>query len=169
MRRLFWLSDRQFELIKPHLPYRAAGRRREDDRRIISGIIHVLQSGCRWRDCPPEYGPSTTVYNRYNRWSQKGHWQYLFAALTAALSGTPNRYPSTHPTLKSTAAPAAEKGGFCSGHRPHQGRPQHQSPRHKRRALPPPGVLPDPRSDRRHHGRRYAERVSAECPLPLGR
>jgi transposase len=61
MRRLFWLSDRQFELIKPHLPYRAAGKRREDDRRIISGIIHVLQSGCRWRDCPPEYGPSTTV------------------------------------------------------------------------------------------------------------
>ena len=60
MGRLFWLSDRQFELIKPHLPYRAAGKRREDDRRIISGIIHVLQSGCRWRDCPPEYGPSTT-------------------------------------------------------------------------------------------------------------
>ena len=27
MRRLFWLSDRQFELIKPHLPYRAAGKR----------------------------------------------------------------------------------------------------------------------------------------------
>ena len=73
MGRLFWLSDRQFELIKPHLPYRAAGKRREDDRRIISGIIHVLQSGCRWRDCPPEYGPSTTVYNRYNRWAQKGH------------------------------------------------------------------------------------------------
>ena len=57
MGRLSWLSDRQFELIKPHLPYRAAGKRREDDRRIISGIIHVLQSGCRWRDCPPEYGP----------------------------------------------------------------------------------------------------------------
>ena len=91
MGRLFWLSDRQFELIKPHLPYRAAGKRREDDRRIISGIIHVLQSGCRWRDCPPEYGPSTTVYNRYNRWSQKGHWQYLFAELTAVLSGTPEQ------------------------------------------------------------------------------
>ena len=91
MGRLFWLSDRQFELIKPHLPYRAAGKRREDDRRIISGIIHVLQSGCRWRDCPPEYGPSTTVYNRYNRWSQKVHWQYLFAELTAVLSGTPEQ------------------------------------------------------------------------------
>lgn len=25
------------------------------------------QAGCRWQDCPPEYGPSTTVYNRYHR------------------------------------------------------------------------------------------------------
>ena len=98
MRRLFWLSDRQWELIMPHLPYRAAGRRREDDRRIISGIIHVLQSGCRWRDCPPEYGPPTTIYNRYNRWSQKGHWQYLFAALTERLAGAPDQVSidSTH-------------------------------------------------------------------------
>lgn len=70
---------------------RAAGRRRADDRRIISGIIHVLQSGCRWRDCPPAYGPYTTIYNRYNRWAQRGHWQYLFAAPTEALAGTPDR------------------------------------------------------------------------------
>ena len=112
MRRLFWLSDRQFELIKPHLPYRAAGRRRADDRRIISGIIHVLQSGCRWRDCPSEYGPSTTVYNRYNRWSQKGHWQYLFAALTAALSGTPEQISiySTH--VKAHRSAGGGKGGL---------------------------------------------------------
>ena len=45
MRGLFWLSDQQWAAIKPHLPYYAAGKRREDDRRIISGIIHVLQSG----------------------------------------------------------------------------------------------------------------------------
>jgi transposase len=112
MGRLFWLSDRQFELIKPHLPYRAAGKRREDDRRIISGIIHVLQSGCRWRDCPPEYGPSTTVYNRYNRWSQKGHWQYLFAELTAALSGTPEQISIDASHVKVHRCAGGGKGGL---------------------------------------------------------
>ena len=45
MRGLFWLSDEQWAAIKPHLPYYAAGKRREDNRRIISGIIQVLQSG----------------------------------------------------------------------------------------------------------------------------
>ena len=112
MGRLFWLSDRQFELIKPHLPYRAAGKRREDDRRIISGIIHVLQSGCRWRDCPPEYGPSTTVYNRYNRWSQKGHWQYLFAELTAILSGTPEQISIDATHVKVHRCAGGGKGGL---------------------------------------------------------
>ena len=112
MKRQFWLSDRQWELIKPHLPYRAAGKRREDDRRIISGIIHLLQSGCRWRDCPPEYGPSTTVYNRYNRWSQKGIWQYMFAELTAALSGTPEQVSMDASHVKVHRCADGGKGGL---------------------------------------------------------
>ncbi len=35
--------------------------------RVISGILHVLKAGCRWCDCPADYGPSTTVYNRVNQ------------------------------------------------------------------------------------------------------
>ena len=37
-----------------------------DDRRELSGIVHVLKPGCRWQDCPCIYGPPTTVYNRFN-------------------------------------------------------------------------------------------------------
>jgi transposase len=29
--------------------------------------MHVLKIGCRWEDCPPEYGPHKTIYNRFNR------------------------------------------------------------------------------------------------------
>jgi len=65
--KVFWLDDLQWSVLEPHLPTKQTGPKRKDDRRIISGIIHVLQSGCRWQDCPPEYGPSTTVYNRYHR------------------------------------------------------------------------------------------------------
>jgi len=52
-----------------------------DDRRVISGIIHVLKSGCRWCDCPPEYGPATTIYNRFVRWAERGVWERLFRVL----------------------------------------------------------------------------------------
>ena len=30
---------------------------RVDERRVISGIVHVLQSGCRWKDAPAIYAP----------------------------------------------------------------------------------------------------------------
>src|SRR5260221_10399658 len=57
---LFWLNDRQWARIKAHLPTGLTGPERDDDRRIISGIVHMLQSGARWRDCPREYGASTS-------------------------------------------------------------------------------------------------------------
>ena len=78
---LFWLNDRQWARIEPHLPTGLTGPERDDDRRIISGIIHMLQSGARWRDCPREYGPYTTVYNRFNRWAKRGRWCAIFEAL----------------------------------------------------------------------------------------
>ena len=51
---------------------------------MISGIFHVLKSGCRWGDCPTDYGPATTVYNRFNRWSARGFWLKLLDALVDA-------------------------------------------------------------------------------------
>ena len=76
----FWLNDRQWSAIEALLPRNQPGARRVDDRRVISGIVHVLKVGCRWEDCPALYGPSTTVYNRFNRWSRRGLWQRLFEA-----------------------------------------------------------------------------------------
>lgn len=79
----FWLSDEAWAAIAPLLPTNQPGARRVDDRRVISGIIHVLKSGCRWKDCPAIYGPSTTIYNRFNRWSWKGIWGRIFLELVA--------------------------------------------------------------------------------------
>lgn len=73
---LFWLSHGAWAAIEPHLP-RA---RPVDDRRVISAIFHVLKSGGRWCDCPADCGPSTTVYNRFNRWSARGFWLKLLNA-----------------------------------------------------------------------------------------
>jgi len=49
---LFWLSDEQWARIEPHLPSDVRGKERVDDRRVISGILHVLKSGCRWKRLP---------------------------------------------------------------------------------------------------------------------
>ncbi len=44
---LFWLTDEQFSKLQPLLPTDTRGKARVDDRRVISGIIHVLKSGGR--------------------------------------------------------------------------------------------------------------------------
>ena len=78
---LFWLSDEQWAGIQPLLPTDVRGKERVDDRRVISGIVFVIKSGCRWCDCPPEYGPAKTIYNRFVRWAERGVWERLFREL----------------------------------------------------------------------------------------
>jgi transposase len=44
-----------------------------------SSIVFARAAG--GRALPDEYGPYMTVFNRYNRWSQRGLWQRIFEAL----------------------------------------------------------------------------------------
>jgi len=83
-RDCFWLNERQFARLEPHLPTDTRGKPRVDDRRVISGIVHVLKSGCRWIDAPAVYGPRKTLYNRFVRWAAKGVWVDIFHALASA-------------------------------------------------------------------------------------
>lgn len=58
------------------------------DGQQLPALLHAeltqrTMHGCRWRDVPLEYGLATTVYNRYNRWSQRGVWPRLFKPLAA--------------------------------------------------------------------------------------
>ena len=57
MAELFWLSDEQWQAMAPFMPTNQPGARRKDDRTILSGILHVIKCGCRWKDsrCPSGY------------------------------------------------------------------------------------------------------------------
>ena len=112
-RNLFWLSDEQWNRIKSHLPTDVRGVERVDDRRVISGIVHVLKSGCRWCDCPAEYGPPTTIYNRFVRWARRGIWESLFRELAENGGVTAMQMiDSTH--VKAHRSAAGGKGGSKS-------------------------------------------------------
>jgi transposase len=112
-KQLYWLDDAQWKRLKPLLPQGRRGAHRVDDRRVISGIMHMLRSGARWRDCPTDYGPYTTVYNRFNRWSRQGIWSDIFYALTGStgMVGTMS-IDSTH--IKAHRSAAGAKGGPSS-------------------------------------------------------
>jgi hypothetical protein len=73
----FWLSNQQWAVLEPLIPLNRRGVKPKRNREIISGIVHILKVGCRWRDCPEVYGPHITIYNRFNRWSRDGIWQSI--------------------------------------------------------------------------------------------
>ena len=110
MARLFWLSDAAWAAIEPHLPHGRPGKPRVDDRRVISGILHILKTGGRWRDVPAEYGPPTTIYNRFNRWSRRGLWQRLFERIAGA-GEMPSELSLDSTHVKAHRSAAGGKGG----------------------------------------------------------
>ena len=112
MSDLFYLRPDQFDRIKRYLPY-PHGNPRVDDLRVISGIIFVIKRGLQWRDAPEEYGPHKTLYSRFIRWSRKGIFNKIFAALVEE-RGKPDRVmiDATHLKAHRTAASPLKKGMF---------------------------------------------------------
>jgi len=109
----FWLNDGQWGKIAPLLPPYVRGKRRVDDRRVISGIIQVILSGCRWSEAPLEYGPRKTLYNRFVRWAVRGIWERVFMALARA-GGPPAEalLDSTHVKVHRSASTGRRKKGI---------------------------------------------------------
>lgn len=111
MAGFFWFSDAQWARIELLLPTDTRGKDRVDDRRVLSGIVHVLQSGGRWSDAPSEiYGPKKTLYNRFVRWAERGIWTGIFGAL-AGDEESPDRLFIDSSCIKAHRTAGGEKRG----------------------------------------------------------
>lgn len=107
----FWFSDAQWGRIAPLLPNDTRGKPRVDDRRVLSGIVHALQSGGRWGDCPEHiYGPKKTLYNRFVRWAERGIWEGIFERLAGA-EDVPDRLFIDSSSIKVHRTAGGAKGG----------------------------------------------------------
>jgi transposase len=87
------VSDELWALIEPLIPkvkrrYRYPGRKRIDDRKVLSGILFVLQTGIPWEYLPQEMGCGSgmTCWRRLREWQDAGVWQRLHELLLAKLN-----------------------------------------------------------------------------------
>ena len=105
------LTDEQWTLVEPHLPRSSArtGRPPRDRRTLLNGIFWILGTGAPWRDLPERYGPYTTAYNRFNRWSRRGIWKRIFDALASKSRDSLYLIDST--VVKAHRAASGAKGG----------------------------------------------------------
>jgi transposase len=104
----FDLSDEEWTLLEPLMP-KSRRSARADDRKIMNAIFYVLRTGMPWRDLPERYGPYTTAYNRFNRWSRRGIWKKLFDTLASRSRDSLHLIDST--IVKAHRAASGAKGG----------------------------------------------------------
>jgi transposase len=86
-------DDELWALIQPLLPpakprrFRYPGRKRLDDRKVLTGILFVLKSGIPWEMLPKEMGCGCgmTCWNRLDEWHRAGVWVKLHRLLLEKL------------------------------------------------------------------------------------
>jgi transposase len=106
----FDFADEEWELLEPMLPTLRKSAR-VDDRRMLNAILCVLRTGMPWRNLPERYGPCTTAYNRFNRWSRRGIWKRIFDTLAAKSRDSLHLIDSTIVKAHHSASGAKEGGG----------------------------------------------------------
>ena len=82
--RRYELTDAEWESLSPHLPsVITGGRPRENDRRVLNGIVWKIRSGAPWRDVPVRYGSWKSIYTRFRRWALDGTFATMLTAAQA--------------------------------------------------------------------------------------
>jgi len=104
----FDLTDDEWALLEPLLPSQRKSAR-QDDRRVLNGIFYILRTGAPWRDLPERYGPHTTIYNRFNRWSRRGIFKRMFDQLATRSRDSLHLIDSSF--VKAHRASSGAKGG----------------------------------------------------------
>ena len=87
------VSDELWEMVEPLIPEverrtRFPGRKRIDDRKVLTGILFVLQTGIPWEHLPQEMGCGTgmTCWRRLKEWQDQGVWERLHGVLLDRLN-----------------------------------------------------------------------------------
>ena len=87
MLRRHELTDEQWRRIEPLLPGRKGdpGRTAADNRLFVNAVRWIAKTGAPWRDLPERFGKWNSVFQRFNRWCQRGVWQRIAEALNEDL------------------------------------------------------------------------------------
>jgi transposase len=76
------LTDDEWSLIEPHFPLGERGPI-PDLRQQFNAVMWRFRTGSPWRDLPAEYGPWSTVYDRFRSWATTGVFEQLMQTVIA--------------------------------------------------------------------------------------
>ena len=74
-------------ILRVDKPREKPGRPRRDDRAIFDGLIWLARPGSQWSQRPREFGPKSTVHERFTEWVETGRLERAWAVLLRAYDG----------------------------------------------------------------------------------
>jgi transposase len=74
-------------ILKSDKSRKKSGRPRRDDRAIFDGLIWLARTGAQWSQLPREFGPKSTVHERFSEWVATGALERAWAILLQADDG----------------------------------------------------------------------------------
>jgi transposase len=77
------VSDLQWERISAHIigDERTRGSSGRNNRMFLEAVLWIVRTGSPWRDLPEIFGAWNSIFRRFSRWSAKGVWERIFAAM----------------------------------------------------------------------------------------
>jgi putative transposase len=77
------LSDAQWQRISGQIigDERSRGTSGRDNRMFVEAVLWIVRTGAPWRDLPEAFGNWNSTFRRFSRWSAKGVWNRIFAAM----------------------------------------------------------------------------------------
>ena len=106
-------------------PPKSMGRKRQDPRRMLNGIIFRLRSGCQWNQLPRSLGDDSTIHRTFQRWERIGLFSRIWERVQSRceeLGGVDWEWQSADGAMGK-----ARLGGMPSGGTPPAGESQEPS------------------------------------------
>jgi transposase len=77
------VSDEQWERMSQHIigDARTRGSTGHDNRLFVEAVLWIVRTAAPWRDLPDVFGNWNNTFRRFSRWSAKGVWHRIFAAM----------------------------------------------------------------------------------------
>ena len=110
------LTDKEWELIKPHIPpAKRGGRPRKTDmREVLNAIFYVVKTGCQWDLLPHDFPAKGTVYEYFNTWRKDGTLEVLNRQLSEQWRQQMGREATPSAAIMdSQSVKTMEKGGIA--------------------------------------------------------
>lgn len=81
--RLILRDDQWDRMSRPIIgDERTRGSSGRDNRMFVEAVLWIVRTGSPWRDLPEVFGSWNSVFRRFSRWSAKGIWHRVFAAMS---------------------------------------------------------------------------------------